>query len=417
MVALVTGDGGVGKSRLVAEALTRLVPAPAVTLRGGARAHSPAPYDWLASALAGRELTGSPVPPDALAWLTQRPQAPAQRYSPNSLLRTAVDLIRAQLGDGPALLVVEDLHDLDPASLALVAELANVPNLPAFLLVTSRAADEAAFPTLAGRVLARLAGGAGNTVRLHLSPLTEPQTDELITALLGAPTGPELTRQVHRRTGGNPFWLTELLVAYRGDRPDRLATGPLPRHIAALAAGQLSREQPVVRAVVTAAARLDEPIEPASLAAATGQNVRASVSRLIERGVLAVDPDGKLRFRHGLVREALATAAGEPLATAAGEPADEAPNGHPAPVVSAREHRPVPTQPVATGPLTARETEVLGCLAGGMSNQQVARELGISVRTVAVHVSNLLRKTGSASRTEAALWAVRHGLAGLHQVT
>jgi DNA-binding NarL/FixJ family response regulator len=61
--------------------------------------------------------------------------------------------------------------------------------------------------------------------------------------------------------------------------------------------------------------------------------------------------------------------------------------------------------------LTAREREVLGCVAAGMSNQQVARSLGISIRTVTVHVSNVLRKTGSASRTEAALWAVRHGLA------
>ncbi|HEY1179421.1 MAG TPA: response regulator transcription factor, partial [Phytomonospora sp.] len=62
--------------------------------------------------------------------------------------------------------------------------------------------------------------------------------------------------------------------------------------------------------------------------------------------------------------------------------------------------------------LTAREREVLGCLAEGMTNQQVASRLGISIRTVTVHVSNLLRKTGSASRTEAALWAVHHGLAG-----
>jgi DNA-binding NarL/FixJ family response regulator len=56
--------------------------------------------------------------------------------------------------------------------------------------------------------------------------------------------------------------------------------------------------------------------------------------------------------------------------------------------------------------LTAREREVLGCLAEGMSNKQIARALEISVRTVTVHVSNLLRKTGAASRTEAALWAL-----------
>ena len=60
--------------------------------------------------------------------------------------------------------------------------------------------------------------------------------------------------------------------------------------------------------------------------------------------------------------------------------------------------------------LTAREREVLGCVAAGMSNQQVATSLGISIRTVTVHVSNLLRKTGSSSRTEAAMWAVRQGL-------
>jgi DNA-binding NarL/FixJ family response regulator len=59
--------------------------------------------------------------------------------------------------------------------------------------------------------------------------------------------------------------------------------------------------------------------------------------------------------------------------------------------------------------LTAREREVLGLLAEGMSNKQIARVLGISVRTVTVHVSNLLRKTGAASRTEAALWALQRG--------
>lgn len=78
------------------------------------------------------------------------------------------------------------------------------------------------------------------------------------------------------------------------------------------------------------------------------------------------------------------------------------------------EHLSVPPEPIGAE-LTAREVEVLGCLAAGMSNKQVARSLGISVRTVTVHVSNLLRKTGSASRTEAALWAVRRQLTGPSQ--
>ncbi|SDY63283.1 regulatory protein, luxR family [Asanoa ishikariensis] len=65
-------------------------------------------------------------------------------------------------------------------------------------------------------------------------------------------------------------------------------------------------------------------------------------------------------------------------------------------------------EPAGAPDLTAREVEVLVCLRDGMANKQIARALGISVRTVTVHVSNLLRKTGTASRTEAALWAVRH---------
>ena len=47
-----------------------------------------------------------------------------------------------------------------------------------------------------------------------------------------------------------------------------------------------------------------------------------------------------------------------------------------------------------------------------MSDKQVARSLGISIRTVNAHVSNVLRKTRLRSRTEAALWAVRHLAAG-----
>src|SRR5690348_17495136 len=60
---LITGDAGSGKSRLVAEAIERLSPPPAVVLSGAARTHGPAPYDWLASVLTGRDLSGLAVAP------------------------------------------------------------------------------------------------------------------------------------------------------------------------------------------------------------------------------------------------------------------------------------------------------------------------------------------------------------------
>jgi DNA-binding NarL/FixJ family response regulator len=61
--------------------------------------------------------------------------------------------------------------------------------------------------------------------------------------------------------------------------------------------------------------------------------------------------------------------------------------------------------------LTEREREILRLVAAGKANKEIAAELAISERTARTHVSNILRKLGLASRTQAALWAVREGLA------
>ncbi|MFG1954897.1 AAA family ATPase [Micromonospora sp. NPDC048830] len=303
VVAVLTGAAGVGKSLLVAAALEAFTPRPAVLLSGAARLHSPAPYDWLAAVLSGRGTSRLGLPSDALAWLAQHPTAPRERYAPGTLLRLAVRTVRLLVGAGPAVLVVEDLHALDPASLNLLGELAAAPDLPALLLVASRPAADAVAPDLAARVLSRLCGVRG-AVRQHLGPLGPAGVAEVLTQVYaGSPPAPRLVDAVWQRTGGNPYMLTELLAAHAGQGPDALLRHPLPEHL-----------------------RVPAP-RP------------------------AVPPDAEL---------------------------------------------------------TGREVEVLGCLVAGMSNKQAARALGISVRTVTVHVSNLLRKTGSASRTEAALWAVQH---------
>jgi DNA-binding CsgD family transcriptional regulator len=288
---VVTGAAGCGKSLLVTAALAALDPVPRTVLAGGARVHSPAPYDWLAAVLSAHDTADLPIPPDALTWLAQQPGPSAQRYAPAALLRLAVRAVRGLAGTGPAVIIAEDLHALDPASLNLLAEVAGAPGLPALLMVTSRPPEEAVSPQLAARTLARLTGTPG-AVRVHLGALGETEVAALLDRAYGGPVPAEVVDATLIRTGGNPYALTELLATAR-------ATGPLPDHL---------------RSVI------DSP-------------------------------------------------------------------------------RPE---------LTAREREVLSCLAAGMSNKQVARSLGISIRTVAVHVSNLLRKTRSASRTEAALWALRH---------
>jgi len=60
--------------------------------------------------------------------------------------------------------------------------------------------------------------------------------------------------------------------------------------------------------------------------------------------------------------------------------------------------------------LTGREVEVLRLVGAGRANKEIAAELDISERTARTHVSNVLRKLGLSSRTQAALWAVREGL-------
>jgi DNA-binding NarL/FixJ family response regulator len=65
----------------------------------------------------------------------------------------------------------------------------------------------------------------------------------------------------------------------------------------------------------------------------------------------------------------------------------------------------------ANVPLTPRETQTLRLVAMGLSNKEIADALEISVETVKEHVQNMLRKISLNDRTQAAVWAIRHGLA------
>ncbi len=68
-------------------------------------------------------------------------------------------------------------------------------------------------------------------------------------------------------------------------------------------------------------------------------------------------------------------------------------------------------RPATPDALSPREREVLACLGKGMSNQEIGEALFISEKTVKTHVSSILSKLGLSDRTQAALYAVRRGLA------
>jgi DNA-binding NarL/FixJ family response regulator len=95
------------------------------------------------------------------------------------------------------------------------------------------------------------------------------------------------------------------------------------------------------------------------------------------------------------------------LIEARGEAGQQPPvAGRPAPLV------PVPDGGASVGlALTTRERGILRMLARGLSNRLIARELGISEKTVKNHLSNIYFKIGATHRTQAALYAQRTGLA------
>ncbi len=294
-IVVITGEAGTGKSRLVAEALGVLRPAPAVLLAGTARAWAPAPYDWLTSALSN--IPGAPSLP-----------TPGSAPAPGALLRIAQDTVRSVLGDGPGALVVEDLHDLDPESLTLIADLARAVALPALLVASSRAPDEGAFPGLAARTLGRLTA-TPRSVRRHLGPLRAADVAALVEANFDAVPRPDVVRAARERTDGNPFWLTELLTAYRDSGLDALARAPLPGHLAALVLDRLSGADELTGRVARALALLGDGVRTDDLTAVCRTDVEPAIRRLLDRGLVVLDPDGEPTFRHELAREAVAGSA------------------------------------------------------------------------------------------------------------
>lgn len=200
--------------------------------------------------------------------------------------------VRSALGRPATLLLLEDVHWADEATLDLVRYLGRrMAGLPALVVATFRD-DEVAGTHPLATVMGDLATAAGVS-RLRLAPFTAGAVAELARA-----AGTDVdAAALHRRTGGNPFFVTELLAA---------GTADLPATVRDAVAARTGRLTPAARQVLDAAAVIGPVAEISVVRHASGQT-SAAVDACVEAGVL-LDRGVSVAFRHELARQAVLAA-------------------------------------------------------------------------------------------------------------
>jgi predicted ATPase/class 3 adenylate cyclase len=319
-LALVTGDSGIGKTRLLAELCARAGDARPVRVQcaqAGARrpyagagavmrralqvdAHAPAslverrlrtivgdggpelePWLPLLGLVVGLDL---PPTPESAA-LEERFVAERIATSFEALLELALP--------GSALVIVDDAHWLDEASAALIDHVAAGIAARSWLLVLARRPDDRGLDT---------PEDVAPLLLLPLAPLDPPATLRLVVALTeDAPLPAHVTARIAARSDGSPLFVTELLRAMReGSDHDTL-----PESVEDLMALRIDELSAADRGVLRQASVMGARFTRADLVAALEldeDRAEAILERL--HGYLIADGDGALSFRHGLLRDA-----------------------------------------------------------------------------------------------------------------
>jgi tetratricopeptide (TPR) repeat protein len=321
---LVTGDAGIGKSRLVAELATRAAAGGAQVLSGAC-----AEGELTASFLPFVEAIGNhlAVPDPArgelgafrheLARLLPSIAAEAPRIDPSDpaegrlrLFDAVLALFRHLARRSPVVLVIEDLQWADPSTRELFDYLARMERPIRLLLVgTCRTEDLTRGHPL--RPLIRRWEKTGLVTTIDLEPLDAAETKAMVRATVGVEqigvTGMEALLE---RSEGNPYVVEEMLKAASDSGWEAIAAGRLPKTISDGVLDRVDRLLEGQAEILRAAAVLGERFRYDVLARTTGAGVEA-LGGALAAAVLAqlveeTDADaGLYRFRHALTRDAI----------------------------------------------------------------------------------------------------------------
>jgi AAA ATPase domain len=295
-VAIVAGEPGIGKTRLISELLAGLPPETAVLVGHAEPGSLARPYEVLMDALDGRPEGVDPASLDALA-------DPSR--SPIERLHTGIALVSQLIGDRPAVIVFEDLHWADSESASLFERIADQSR--PWLVIGTYRPDEATARDPVTAVLARLER-RHRVTRLDLDRFNEAVTAALLATRTGRPASIRAVAALHQRTGGNPFFLEELLRGHESEDLEALCERPLPWSLAEVLHRQVDDLPPRDQQIVEAAAVLGHRVPFDLLASVTGAGegeLITTLRGLVSQGVLVETGEDEFSFRHALVREAI----------------------------------------------------------------------------------------------------------------
>ncbi|MEU4198267.1 AAA family ATPase [Kribbella sp. NPDC026611] len=305
VTVLVSGEAGIGKSRLVSTAIGDFAgsgPAPMV-LTGGCLELGADGTPWVPFLAILRNLlrewgpdrltAALPSTGSALAgWLPELslPEGPAGHVR---LFGEVLSLFSKVAAERPLVLVVEDLHWADASSRELLVYLVrNLSAIPVLLVATLRTGElPSGHPT---RQLLSELGRRPEVTLLELAPLGRQDVNELLAALDGRPPHAVAGSEIHRRSSGNPLFV-EALYASGTASSDGLT---------ALLLDRVADLSPAARSVLATIAVAGGEVPDDVLAEVSAGPVDDAVRELVERNQVAVLGTA-YRIRHDLIREAV----------------------------------------------------------------------------------------------------------------
>jgi DNA-binding CsgD family transcriptional regulator/tetratricopeptide (TPR) repeat protein len=302
-VALIAGEAGIGKTRLVQE-LVAHVPANTLVLAGqadpGAESRPMELFRDALGSVATRDGAGADRDTALLEAVDDAHRTADER------VRAGVELVRRLTAGRAGVVVFEDLHWADSESLTVFEQLAE-PGGGRLLVIGTYRPDGLSRRHPASSLLPRLERRHSIT-HIQLRRLSPADVNAFLTAVYGEVPSYPVVDALHTRTGGNPFFLEEL-VASAGDAPwEDLADMPLPWTVAELVRGQLDDLDPEVRRLVTAASVLGRRVTFDVLAHVTETPEDRLIELLraaVDSGLLAESEPDVFTFHHDLAREAI----------------------------------------------------------------------------------------------------------------